>query len=480
MAWIRTDNANLRSIRIEGMDDEIFFTTKRYSEVDQDVADLLTAAVPGITDVSEPGDPGSYYGSDVDNTTVTVTLDSDTFEDVTVTGTMSATTVLADDVGTEMNPTQVWAEPLTHDNVRNVKSYGAVGDGSTDDSAAIQAAIDDLTALGGGTVYFPEPDSSYLIDTSVKPKDNVWYYGDGWPRLTAGDLGLTAMFENTDGLVNARWTGLEFDGSGGWTQTGYSPEQKAIFLKPSGGNTDDLRDVQIDRCYVHDIVATPLGIDSCINDWYLYNKLVDNGTDSETTGSNGIGVGVGEVDGLCPTYIIGNYIENTAQYAIIFEQTGDILVGAQAYVAGNVIDGCRDAVGVEHLFGFSVVNNHIRNADRDFFRIGTLDGNESAKYGDVSGNYCLTAGQHAVHITSQFVDGVFVSNNQFRSVTGDILNAPSDATIYLNGEGREAAGTGNEPTASEWAPEGYGCDVRNTDDGAIFRLNPDDTWTQIG
>ncbi len=39
--------------------------------------------------------------------------------------------------------------------VFNVRAYGATGDGSTDDTAAVQAAIDACVAAGGGTVYFP-------------------------------------------------------------------------------------------------------------------------------------------------------------------------------------------------------------------------------------------------------------------------------------------------------------------------------------
>jgi len=48
----------------------------------------------------------------------------------------------------------------------SVKDFGAVGDGVTDDTAAIQAALDDVYATGGGTLYFPT--GVYLVTSIVK------------------------------------------------------------------------------------------------------------------------------------------------------------------------------------------------------------------------------------------------------------------------------------------------------------------------
>lgn len=62
----------------------------------------------------------------------------------------------------------VYEAVLPYDNsVFNVKAapYNAVGDGATDDTASIQAAIDACAAAGGGTVYVPE--GVYLLTSTL-------------------------------------------------------------------------------------------------------------------------------------------------------------------------------------------------------------------------------------------------------------------------------------------------------------------------
>ncbi len=61
-------------------------------------------------------------------------------------------------------------------NIVSVKKFGAKGDGVTDDTRAIQRAIDKLYQQGGGVLLFPE--GVYIV-TSVILKDNITYQGYG-------------------------------------------------------------------------------------------------------------------------------------------------------------------------------------------------------------------------------------------------------------------------------------------------------------
>ena len=64
------------------------------------------------------------------------------------------------------SPTTVSGAPTDMQTIFNVKQYGATGNGTTDDTAAIQAAIDAVPA-SGGTVFFPA--GTYI----VAPKKTV-------------------------------------------------------------------------------------------------------------------------------------------------------------------------------------------------------------------------------------------------------------------------------------------------------------------
>jgi len=97
----------------------------------------------------------------------------------------------------------------------DVRAWGALGDGSTDDTDAINNAIIAVNAIGGGTVWVPETSSYYETTDYVRLLDNVYLKGNGYAShirnvatsgfakvvIASGNVGdpvnLNSMFEET-------------------------------------------------------------------------------------------------------------------------------------------------------------------------------------------------------------------------------------------------------------------------------------------
>jgi len=98
--------------------------------------------------------------------------------------------------------------------VYNVKDYGAEGDGSTDDTAAIQAAIDDAEAGRGGIVFFPP--GNYRINSQITiDGDSITLQGSGFGTSTGTgatvlDLRYTTAAQILIGNASTRRNGIRF------------------------------------------------------------------------------------------------------------------------------------------------------------------------------------------------------------------------------------------------------------------------------
>ena len=72
----------------------------------------------------------------------------------------------------------------------NVKDFGAVGDGVTDDTAAIQAAIDYSDSLGGTRIIFPK--GRYLVSSTLNITNDFYIQGIGKDSIVLVDSSLGA------------------------------------------------------------------------------------------------------------------------------------------------------------------------------------------------------------------------------------------------------------------------------------------------
>ncbi|WP_165228892.1 glycosyl hydrolase family 28-related protein [Aquisphaera insulae] len=79
------------------------------------------------------------------------------------------------------------------DGILHIKTFGARGDGVSDDTAAIRAAIAAASAAGGGILFFPP--GKYVITSTIQvDQGRIAFQGAGWgatiftPRIVDGDV----------------------------------------------------------------------------------------------------------------------------------------------------------------------------------------------------------------------------------------------------------------------------------------------------
>jgi hypothetical protein len=122
--------------------------------------------------------------------------------------------------------------------VANVLAYGAKADGSTDDSAAFQSAVDDLKATeGSGVVYVPDKELGFALGASVKLPSGIVVRGDNNKygslsrvKPVSGYDGLLFESKGTGRVEGIGLIGLFFDGSQ-TTLTAVSLHAKGALIK---------------------------------------------------------------------------------------------------------------------------------------------------------------------------------------------------------------------------------------------------------
>ena len=154
----------------------------------------------------------------------------------------------------------------------SVKDFGAVGDGVTDDTAAIQAALDSLPSFGG-EVYVPT--GQYRVTAGLVANKRVRLVGAGYSYLLASPSPCVIIKAST------------VSGPGLTLPTPASTVENISFLGEVG-NTGDGILIKAARCTLRDVsvfrmgndgirIGTDAGNENC-NLWYLSNvKTKSNG-----------------------------------------------------------------------------------------------------------------------------------------------------------------------------------------------------------
>lgn len=155
----------------------------------------------------------------------------------------------------------------------NVRDYGATGDGVTDDSAAIQAAID---AAGNKTVFFPKPSGAYykLIAHGLTINANTNIAGESWETSI-----YNASSEPTitlDTLARTKISDIQLIGDAGAYGAGGTVTQHGIYVGP---NTQHFK---FDRVWIYRAGGHGILIDGAYTGSMSDGQCNDCGVDGVT------------------------------------------------------------------------------------------------------------------------------------------------------------------------------------------------------
>lgn len=231
----------------------------------------------------------------------------------------------------------------------NVKDYGAVGDGVTDDTSAIQSALDEGT-------YIVFDKGTYLF-TSFTLSSNTIIDGNGAILKSSGE-NVTSIFGT--GKSNIIIKNLEIYGSATEvvSKTGY--QYHGIYLYNSSN-------IKVENCVIHDMPSGGMLFVDCsdvsVNGNYLYNNLdmFDIAFGYGNTGN--------EISGFVCT---NNICESPNRYGIHVQGIGEnFLVEGNTVVDKGEYGIMLYRLGTGTLRKARVVNNYIEdvshNTDESYY-----------------------------------------------------------------------------------------------------------------
>ena len=256
----------------------------------------------------------------------------------------------------------------------SVKDFGAVGDGVADDTAAIQAAIDNANGL-----YFPH--GTYLVSAQINLKSDLSITADIGAKILL-DTGVTPYVLRGTSISNVSIVNLEIEGNGA---SGYS----TVYI-------DNSSNIYINNCKItksgatglYFVVCSFVKVENCeLSNNYYYglefrdcdgckafaNNCYENGDTGVATSTGGRGIMLWRSRSC---YIAGNRLSLNTEYGFrIYSEAADTTTSNYNVVTGNVfLDNVRaDLVLYDEGAAFSFVSRNVISDNIVYRSVDTTD-----------------------------------------------------------------------------------------------------------
>ncbi len=300
------------------------------------------------------------------------------------------------------------------------RAFGATGDGVTNDTAAIQAAITAASAAGGAVVYLPG--GTYVISTYLTIPSNVWLRGAGKTSVIKradfkdGTGSMHLMISDT-AATKIIISDLDIDGNG------HNQVIELPIVTNYNANQCNIRLVQATDCIIervcsHDPVNACIYLEDCVG--CIVTKNVCYGG----VGTPGGNFGDGAILHYGHNNVISNNVSHNHFNDGICSSEGDTIT-----ISGNVCFN-NGGNGIE-LYGASAVNlcrnstvignTCYDNAYRGIFAAGT---NQAYVLGgSIVGNTIWQNGWEGIYVlaTRFTIAGNQISQSDRSGIRGDHL-----------------------------------------------------------
>ena len=350
----------------------------------------------------------------------------------------------------------------------NVKKYGAVGDGVTDDSDAIQSAI-----TNGKTVYIPY--GTYLISKAINIPSDTTIYCDGTIKSTVQDANPSDIHYYGAFIAhnskNIKIIGLNYIGSGAGQE--YT-DVCGVYLvgcsnvEIKGGKFTEIDGVAaicvedsnyitvegtlIDRYSYGGIISTMGG--SCLN---FNNNVVNNCVNHTSENTYGITLNSsydGKAYAMTNASACGNIIKNEFPWWECIDSHG----GKNITICNNVIINCLKGIACVNdmdnkpCYNVTICNNVIECATENPYNTS------------VGGTGIVAIVDNATIANNSVYNGGVCSTSGGYGISGNIYKAAITGNTFLNcqtwGFGSSMADcvvSGNIFTAANTAPSNSMC-----------------------
>lgn len=349
-----------------------------------------------------------------------------------------------------------WEAQFENDEI-NVLRFGAKGDGTTVDTARIQAAA--TAAAGGRILHFPRTSAKFKVDGTITILSHTTITGPGTVWQSAENTVLFTM----GSVTNVTFLDLRLEGHGGDYVD--ASGRLARGIRVFANTTDRARNIRIDKCDFEFFAYAAVDFVSVHGFWLTDNNIEGPGS-AEIAGGENYCFGISLWDDIDDGIVSGNNIKRTAQG--IFGGVSFSNVSVSKNPITEIVG--QHGMYFNQSIGLSIHDNPITNCFHSGIKV-QLAANAlgDAENISIKNNPIGVTGSHAI-----LVDNVDPGNGyRFRnvSITGNTINGDqADAGI------RVAYVTNGKVSENVIAEKWYGVYSKNCEDVVISDNITRDTY----